>query len=127
MSSPLSRNNEEKPIGSETKTDATPCCMMWKQTVFKDEGEVYGVIEIPNHVVEQLGMDDQKFITLVDESKDHGYTCEIETRNDGSNGKFIAKGWFECLKDIGLKAGDDVLFVIENPPTLMYANPLQWE
>ncbi|CAJ2628353.1 unnamed protein product [Trifolium pratense] len=88
---------------------------MWEQTVCKYEGEGHGVIEFPKRVVEQCLLKDRKLITLIDETNNKSYECDVETVNGGSNEKYVAKRWFECLEDMRLKDGDKLLFVVENP------------
>ncbi|CAJ2673036.1 unnamed protein product [Trifolium pratense] len=121
------RENEETAVHIESNGVRTPVVFMWEQTVCKYEGEGHGVIEFPKHVVEQCLLKDQKLITLIDETNNKSYECDVETVNGGSNEKYVAKGWFECLEDMGLKDGDKLLFVVENPPTKMYVHLLVWD
>ncbi|GAU33563.1 hypothetical protein TSUD_143550 [Trifolium subterraneum] len=83
-------------------------------------------MEFPKRVVEQCLLKEQKWITLMDESNNKSYECVVESVNGGSNEKYVAKGWFECLEDMGLKDGDELLFVVENPPAKMFVYLLVW-
>jgi hypothetical protein len=70
---------------------------------------------------------DQKSIKLFDEEHSRTYDCDIETVNGGKNEKFIANGWFQCLEEMGLKDGDEVVFVCENPPKDLNVYRLVWD
>ncbi|XP_045794739.1 uncharacterized protein LOC123889442 [Trifolium pratense] len=124
ISSVASRENEENVVRIESNGVRTPVVFMWEQTVCKYEGEGYG---IPKRVVDQCLLKDQKLITLIDETNNKSYECDVETVNGGLNEKYVAKGWFECLEDMRLEDGDKLLFVVENPPTKMYVYLLVWD
>jgi hypothetical protein len=70
---------------------------------------------------------DQQSIKLVDEENSKTYECDIETVNGGNNEKFIGKGWFKCVEDMGLKDGAELLFTIDNPPKDMYVYRIVWD
>ncbi|MCH88225.1 transcriptional factor B3 [Trifolium medium] len=110
----------------ETNGMATPPIFMWQQTIKKYEGDGHGVIEFPDHVVEQCLLKEHKLITLIDEQNSKSYECEIETVNGGSNKKYVAKGWFKYLEEVGLNDGEKVLFNVDNPPKNMYVYRLDF-
>jgi hypothetical protein len=83
--------------------------------------------EIPNGVVDQCLKKDQKDIILTDEKNSKSYECLIETVNGESNVKYIAKGWFKCMDEMGLKDGDEVLFTMENPSKAIYVYLFEWD
>jgi hypothetical protein len=83
--------------------------------------------EIPDGVVDQCLKKDQKDIILIDEKNSKSYECLIETVNGESNVKYIAKGWFKCMDEMGLKDGDEVLFTMENPSEAIYVYLFEWD
>ncbi|GAU14565.1 hypothetical protein TSUD_96290 [Trifolium subterraneum] len=105
---------------SDSNGVASPPVSMWEQIIKNHEGDGHGVIEFLNYVAVQLMVNQQKTITLIDEQNAKSYDCDIESINDGSNDKYVAKGWFKYLEEIGLNDGENVLFYVEDPPKKMY-------
>ncbi|XP_045815814.1 uncharacterized protein LOC123923522 [Trifolium pratense] len=93
---------------------------VWQQTIKKHEGDGYGVIEFPEFVAMHFLTKEPRPITLIDEENSQSYECQIEIVNDGSNNKYIVKGWFKYLEEVGLDDGERVLIQVEKPPNKMY-------
>jgi hypothetical protein len=89
-------------------------------------GFVILIQEFPKRVVDYFALKDHEMLTLTDEKNSKSYACEIETCTGGTNEKFIGKGWFDCLEDMGLKVGDKLFFTIENPSKEMFVYEINW-
>jgi hypothetical protein len=82
--------------------------------------------EFSKRVVDYFSLKDKEILNLTDEQNSKSYECELETNDTGDNEMFIAKGWFECLEDMGLKVGDKLFFTIQNPSKKMFVYDISW-